>query len=96
MCMFMVCEYRNVSNNLNRPIIIPTPPSVSRKNIIIAFEHPRLFQYLNTYTLWSSNGGVLAFDSLSGAAARITERLPAYYRRFGTSTRLLQSVPNIY
>ena len=93
--MFMVCEYRNESNNSNRPIIIQTPP-FSRKNIIIAFEHPRLFQYLNTYMLWSSNGGVLAFDSLSRAAARITERLPAYYRCFGISTRLLQSVPNIY
>ena len=39
---------------------------------------------------------LLAFDSLCGATVKVTERLLAYYRRFQTSTGLLQSSPNIY
>ena len=34
---------------------------------------------------------LLAFDSHCGATARVTECLPAHYRRFQMSTRLLQS-----
>ena len=38
---------------------------------------------------------LLAFDSLCGATARVTEPLLAYYRRFRTSTRLLLSLQNL-
>ena len=39
---------------------------------------------------------LLAFDSLRGATARVTKRLLAYYRRFWTSTKLVQPIPDIY
>ena len=39
---------------------------------------------------------LLAFDSLSGATARVTKRLLAYYRQYRMSTRLLQLFPKVY
>ena len=73
--------------------------------IDFAFKHPRLkllFQYPNTYTSRSSNGGCQTSTSLRQslhlcrATARVTGCLLAYYRRFRTYTRLLQSFPNTY
>ena len=54
-------------------------------------------QYLNTFTLRSSNRvaePLLAFDSLCGATTRVTEHLLTYYRCFWMSTRLLQLFPS--
>ena len=76
-------SYCNESNYLNTPL----------------FQEKLLFQYPNTYTLWSLNGVaecLLAFDCLCGATVMVTEHLLAYYRRFQMSTRLRQSFPNIY
>ena len=76
----------NESNYLNHP----KHPRFQEKWLIIvfqAFKHPRLkllFQYPNTYTYQSSNGGcqTSAFDSLCGATAKITKHLPAQPQAF--------------
>ena len=84
-------HYHNESNYSNHPII-RTPPLFQEMwliNVFQAFEHPRLkllFQYLNTYTLRSSNRGCQM------CGARVTKRLLAYYRHFRTFTRLLLSL----
>ena len=71
------------------------PPFTGKMtNIIVfqAFEHSclkLLFQYLNTYTLRSSNGGRWRSTSLWQSLRsyrRVTERLLAYYKCFQTST----------
>ena len=62
------------------------------------FEHPRLkllFQYPSTYTLRSSNESHQTSTSLRQSLWSY-KGLLAYYRHFRTSTRLLQSFPNIY
>ena len=89
------------SNNSNHPII--RTPEKCLIFVFQAFEHPclkLLSQYPNTYiaTPRGAQTGVaeclLAFDSLCGTRARVTERLLAYYRRFQTCTRLLLSLPH--
>ena len=85
--------YCNESNYSNRPIIWTSP--FQDKCLIIVFqasEHPRLkllFQYPNTYTLQSSNGGRWASTSLR-------QSLRSYSEGYWTSSSILQAFPNIY
>ena len=83
------------SNNWMFWIIRLTTVLVYSKQLNV--EHP-LFQEkwcIRTPTLRVARTGVakclLAFDSLCGARARVTEHLLAHYRRFWMSTRLLRS-----
>ena len=97
-------HYRNLSNNLNHPII-QTPPLFQEKCLIFvfqAFEHRRLkllFQYPNTYIATSRGArtGVAerlpAFDSLCGARARVTKRLLDYYCHCGARTGVAKREP---
>ena len=81
-----------------------TQPFFPGKKIIVfqAFEHPclkLLFQYPKTYTLQSLNRGCRTSTSLRQPLWSYSEsyrHLLAYYKCFQTSTRLLQSFPNIY
>ena len=94
--------YHDNSNNSDQPIIW-TPPYSRKKRLTIVHLNTHVWNYysnIRTPTPCGARTGVaehlLAFNSLCGATARITKRLPAYYRCFQTSTRLLQSFPNIY
>ena len=73
--------YRDESNNSNHPIIW----TLKFEIIIPISEH--------LYTPCGARTGVaehlLAFNSLCGATARVTERLLTYYSRFWISTRFL-------
>ena len=66
---------------------------------IPSIRTPTFYSNIWTPTPCRAQTGVterlLAFDSLFGATVRVTKHLPAYYRRFRTSTRLLQSFLNI-
>ena len=64
---------------------------------IPSMRTPNYYSNIRTPTPCRARMGVterlLAFDSLFGATARVTERLLAYCRRLRMSTRLLQSFP---
>ena len=76
-------------------IIIPNPNSYTLQSLIGGRRmFTRLSSLCGTPTEFAER--LLSFDSLCGARARVTEHLLAYYRRLRTSTRLLQSCPNIY
>ena len=90
--------YRNESNNLNHPII--QAPSLFQDKLIVVFQASSThISNVPTPTPCGARTGnakrLIAFDYLCRATARVAERLLAYYRRFRTSTRLLQSFLNI-
>ena len=88
-----VCTYSE--QLIIRTIQLFEHPPFPEKNLS---EHPRLkllFQYPSTYTLRSSNEGHQTSTSLRQSLWSY-KGLLAYYRHFRTSTRLLQSFPNIY
>ena len=72
----------------------------SRKNDSPSVQTPTFEINIRTPTLGGAQMAVdeclLAFDSLCGATVRVTKHLLAYYRCFQTSTRLLQSFPNVH
>ena len=80
----------------------PTVPFQEKGLIIVfqAFEHPRLKPIsINTYTWQSSNGGRQMSTSLWQSLRSCSEGYwmsSSILQVFSTSTRLLQSFPNIY
>jgi len=89
-CAYTVlCLYCNDSNNSDHPIIRTPPfPGIN----YWAFKHPclkLLFQYLNTYTLQSSNGGHQTSTSLR-------QPLWSYSESYRTSSSILQVFSNVY
>ena len=68
------------------------PPPFQEKLLFQAFEHPRLkllFQYRNTYTLRSSNGGRRMSTSLR-------QSLWSYSEGYRMSSSILQAFSNVY
>ena len=59
------------------------------------FDIP-ISEYLHLAELKLGSMNIYLPSTVTGATARVTERLLAHYWRFRTSTRLLQSFPNIY
>ena len=108
-CTFQIIihpVYYNESNNSNHPIIWTPPFPGKMINYCIPSIRTPMFEIItgipmsNTYTLRNLNGGhrvsTSLRQSLRSYTVRVTECLLAYYRRFQTSTTLVQSFLNIY
>ena len=83
------------SNNSDHPII-QTPPLFQKLHPKIIPPLKLLFYYSNTYTQRRGRRTSNSFRQSLWTYGGVAERLPAYYRCFQTSTRLLKPFPNIY